>query len=65
MSSTPQPIPIEPRRDVVSEVRFSLRELLVEVAEERAAGALGAEKLHQRDIQKMFARRAADPRGEP
>jgi len=50
----------------LTEVRFSLRELLAEVAEERASGALGAEKLHQRDIRKLFHPQApaGSPRGQ-
>lgn len=51
----------------LTEVRFSLRELLAEVAAEHASGALGAEKLHQHDIQKLFRPQApvVDTRGQP
>ncbi len=50
--------PAEPRpnraRSACNEVRYSLREILAEVAGERSSGAMGAEKLHAKDIRKMF-----------
>ena len=42
------------QRWLKQEVRYSLRELLGEVADERQAGAFGAEKLRQADISQMF-----------
>jgi hypothetical protein len=41
-------------RSACNEVRYSLKEILAEVASERGSGAMGAEKLHRKDIRKMF-----------
>ena len=41
-------------RPALQETRYSLRDLLEDVAEERTTGALGAEKLRQADIHKVF-----------
>jgi hypothetical protein len=54
MNSGPEK-PLAARGELArNEVRYSLREMLVEVATERSAGSLGAEKLHSRDIRKIF-----------
>ena len=45
-----------------NEVRYSLREMLVEVATERSSGSLGAEKLHRKDIRKLFRTQRGKPR---
>jgi hypothetical protein len=50
-------------QSALNEVRYSLREMLVEVAAERSSGALGAEKLHRKDIRKMFRTKPRQPRG--
>ncbi len=49
-------------QSALNEVRYSLREMLVEVATERSSGAFGAEKLHQKDIRKMFRPKPRKPR---
>lgn len=49
---TPEPAP--PRRPVVSEVRYSLPDLLHELQSERATGAFSLEKLDQNEIGKLF-----------
>jgi hypothetical protein len=36
------------------ETRYSLRELLADVAEERMTGSFGAERLRQAEINKVF-----------
>lgn len=51
--------------DAWTEVRFSLRELLAEVAEEHASGAMSTEKLHQKEIRKIFHPPPADSRDRP
>jgi hypothetical protein len=38
----------------LQEERYSLAEMLREVAEERQGGAFGGEKVHPRDIRKLF-----------
>jgi hypothetical protein len=43
------------------ETRYSLHELLRDVADERMTGTLGAEKLHQSEINKSFN---AEPRAK-
>lgn len=43
------------------ETRYSLHELLRDVADERLTGTLGAEKLHQSEINKSFN---AEPRAK-
>lgn len=50
-------------QSALNEVRYSLREMLVEVAAERSSGALGSEKLHRKDIRKMFRTKPRQPRG--
>jgi len=44
-------------------VRYSLRDLLGEVEDERKAGAFGAEKLRQADISQMFETKPHKSRG--
>jgi hypothetical protein len=46
----------------LNEVRYSLSEMLVEVATERSSGALGAERMHPKDIRKMFSPKPRKPR---
>lgn len=41
----------------LSEVRYSLPELLAELQKERVAGAFAQEKLHQVEIGKLFQNR--------
>lgn len=41
----------------LSEVRYSLPELLAELQQERVAGAFSQEKLHQVEIGKLFQNR--------
>lgn len=41
----------------LNEVRFSLRELLVETEAEYQTGAFGQQKLHQEELSKLFAGR--------
>jgi hypothetical protein len=53
MSATSNRSPAAPRWQK-AEVRYSLRELLAEVVEERKAGPFGAEKLRQADINQLF-----------
>jgi hypothetical protein len=43
-----------PALSVNREVRFKLAQLLRDVAEERQSGAFGQEKVHQKEIQKIF-----------
>lgn len=52
MSSNPQPAP------VVSEVKYSLPELLEELKSERATGSFAMEKLDQNEIGKLFKAKA-------
>lgn len=42
-------------KPALREIRYSLRELLADVGEERITGAFGAENLRQADIHKVFA----------
>jgi hypothetical protein len=41
-------------KSALREIRYSLNELLLDVADERLTGAFGAEKLRQSDINKVF-----------
>ncbi len=59
MSKPPTSAPSAP--PVLRETRYSLHELLRDVAEERLTGTLGAEKLHQSEINKSFN---AEPRAK-
>lgn len=61
MSAPGKPLPAR-GKSAMNEVRYSLREMMVEVAAERSSGALGAEKLHRKDIRKMFR---SKPRKRP
>jgi hypothetical protein len=62
MSDVPvKPLPAR-GESALKEVRYSLREMLVEVATERSSGALGSEKLHRNDIRKMFRPKARKSR---
>ena len=45
------------------EVRFSLGELLDQVAEERRSGSFGAEKMHQTDVRRVFRKKGGRSRG--
>lgn len=46
----------------LTEERYCLRDMLAEVKMETRAGALGAEKLHQKDIRKLFRAKSPRPR---
>ncbi len=62
MTSAPQK-PLSARgKAAMNEVRYSLREMLVEVATERSSGSLASEKLHRKDIRKMFRAQPRKPR---
>lgn len=39
---------------LLAEIKYSLPELLAEIANERATGSYGMEKLDQQEIQKLF-----------
>ena len=57
----PDPAPPSPPASGITEVRYSLPQLLREVKQERAAAAFAMEKLDQVEIAKLFkkpARRA-------
>ncbi len=57
MSSAPGK-PLAARAELaLNEVRYSLREMLAEVATERRSGALGAEKMHRKEIGQLFRRK--------
>ncbi len=43
-----------PAATVLRETRYSLKELLAEVAAERRTGGFGQEKLRQKDIRRAF-----------
>ncbi len=43
----------------LTEVKYSLRELLAEIEAERATSAFAMEKLDQQDIKKLFKAKAA------
>lgn len=60
-SATQKPLPGR-GQSALNEVRYSLREMLVEVTTERSSGSLGAEKLHRKDIRKMFRAQPRKPR---
>lgn len=49
-------------RIVINEVRYSLRELLVEIKAERASSTFAMEKLDQKEIAKIF--KAKSTRGK-
>ncbi len=53
MSAAPTK-PAARRHAALNEVRYSLKEMLVEVTAERQSGSLGTEKLHRKDIRKIF-----------
>jgi hypothetical protein len=62
MSSAPQK-PLSARGEsALNEVRYSLREMMVEVTTERQSGSMGAEKLHRKDIRKLFRAKPRKPR---
>lgn len=61
--TAPEPTISKRGRSALNEVRYSLREMMVEVASERRAGAMGAEKLHRKDIRKMFRSKPLKSRG--
>lgn len=46
--------PKRAEKPALREIRYSLREVLTDVADERLTGAFGAEKLRQADIHKVF-----------
>lgn len=46
--------PAEPKRPTVTEVRYSLPELLAELKAERNTGSFSMEKLDQNEIGKLF-----------
>lgn len=45
------------------EIRFSLRDMLAEVATDRLTGAFGTEKLRQEDVKQLFRAKPRKPRG--
>ena len=61
--SDPGKSPAPRGRSALNEVRYSLREMLVEVAGERSSGAMGAEKLQGKAIRKLFPRQPRQARG--
>jgi hypothetical protein len=62
MSPAPDQTP-PPAAGGLREVRFSLRGLLAEVADERRLGSFGAEKMHQAEVQRVFRKKKGKPRG--
>lgn len=52
--SAPKTSPSSGHHDVLKTVRYSLPEMLTELKEERLSGALGAEKLQQAEIGKLY-----------
>ena len=57
MTPGPSPAPAPEGRPQVSEVRYSLAELLREIEVERRESSFSMETLDQVEIQKMFANR--------
>jgi hypothetical protein len=54
MSATPDPISHLPVRIKISEVKYSLPEMLEELKAERAAASFAMEQLDQQEIGKLF-----------
>lgn len=54
---TPDPGPAPVKRPLISEVRYSLAEMLREIEVERRESSFAMETLDQVEIQKMFANR--------
>lgn len=61
--STEKMAPADPVQPGFSEERYSLRDMLAEVAQESQTGSLGAVKLHQKDIRKLFRAKPSPLRG--
>jgi hypothetical protein len=61
--STAKKLPERPA-PAAREVRFCLKDMLQEVAEERQTGAFGTEKLHQKDIRKLFRSKTRPARAD-
>ncbi|MCF3650515.1 hypothetical protein [Synoicihabitans lomoniglobus] len=57
MMDPESPTPAPKANWELKEVRYSLRDLLKEVASEQDSGSFGMEKLRQQDIGKMFKKR--------
>ncbi|MCF7689743.1 MAG: hypothetical protein K9M98_03190 [Cephaloticoccus sp.] len=62
MNSAPE-TPGQPDAFDIKEVRYSLREMLAEVALERESGAFGMEHVQSDDIRKAFATKPRKRRG--
>jgi hypothetical protein len=58
MSTTPKPDSAPPPTMVLSEVKYSLPEMLHELKAERAAATFAMEKLDQVEIGKLFKAKA-------
>ena len=46
----------------LKEERYSLRAMLAEVAAESQVGSLGSQKMHPKDIRKLFRKKPIAPR---
>jgi hypothetical protein len=58
MSHQPDPSAPAPARPVLTEVKYSLSEMLEELKAERSTGALTMEKVDQNEIGKLFKPKA-------
>jgi hypothetical protein len=56
--------PHMPARRIITEVKYSLPELLEEIKTERATNGFAMEKLDQREIGKLFKARATRAKGK-
>jgi hypothetical protein len=54
MSTPAKPETPSAPQTLLAEVKYSLPDLLAEIANERATGSYGMEKLEQQEIQKLF-----------
>jgi hypothetical protein len=54
MSAAPDSTPRAPARIIITEVKYSLPEMLEELKAERAASTFAMEKLDQNEIGKLF-----------
>jgi len=63
MTESPNPTP-SPRPNLLKEVRYSLRELLAEVQQEREGSSIGQEIVDQSEIEKLFSSKKRTRRGK-
>jgi hypothetical protein len=61
---SPENKPLSQRASLLREVRYSLRQLLTEVKQEREGSTIGQEIVDQTEISKLFTSKKRSRRGE-